>query len=220
MCGRYSITTAPEALARLFGVEGPLPNLPPRYNVAPTQPAPVVRRGVDGLQLVLLRWGLIPAWSKGPGQRAPLINARADGVADKPAYRDAFRQRRCLVPADGFFEWQAVVGGKRPMRIVRPDRAPFALAGLWERWMPREGSPAVESFAIVTTEANDTLRPIHDRMPVVVAQDDWRAWLHGPAAVALPLMRPAPNDALVAYPVSARVGNVRNDDPDLLAEVV
>lgn len=220
MCGRYSITTAPEAIARLFGTQGPIPNLPARYNLAPTQVAPVVRRAGQGLQLALLRWGLIPGWSKGPDPRFTMINARADTVAAKPAYRDAFRARRCLVPADGFFEWQATATGKRPMRMARPDGAPFAFAGLWERWVARDGSAAIESFAIVTTEANDALRPIHERMPVLVAPGDWPAWLAGSADAALSLMRPAPCDALIAYPVSPRVGNVRNDDPDLLAEVV
>ncbi|BBK43595.1 DUF159 family protein [Allostella vacuolata] len=222
MCARYSITTAPEALARLFGSAGPPPNLPPRYNVAPTQKAPVVRAAgagqMGGRRLDLLRWGLIPSWSKGPDARFTMVNARADTVADKPAYRNAFRDRRCLVPVDGFYEWQATVGGKRPMRIVRPDRAPFALAGLWERWAPPGGEAPVESFTIVTTEANDRLRPIHDRMPVLLDPADWGTWLEGPSARAAVLMRPAPDSALVAYPVSARVGNVRNDDPDLLLE--
>lgn len=218
MCGRYSITTAPEALARLFGTVGPVPNLPPRYNLAPTQDAPVVRRGRDGLRLTLVRWGLIPSWSKGPDARFAMINARADTLAAKPAYRNAFRDRRCLVPADGFYEWQVVPGGKQPMRIVRPDRQPFAFAGIWERWSPAPDQPAIDSFAIVTTDANDRLRPIHDRMPVILDPADWGAWIDGPAEAVGHLLRPAPEDALVAYPVSSRVGNVRNDDPELLAE--
>lgn len=218
MCGRYSITTAPEALARLFGTVGPVPNLPARYNLAPTQDAPVVRRGRDGLRLTLVRWGLIPSWSKGPDARFAMINARADTLAAKPAYRNAFRDRRCLVPADGFYEWQVVPGGKQPMRIVRPDRQPFAFAGIWERWSPGPDQPAIDSFAIVTTDANDRLRPIHDRMPVILDPADWGAWIDGPAEAVGHLLRPAPEDALVAYPVSSRVGNVRNDDPELLAE--
>ncbi|BBK38588.1 DUF159 family protein [Allostella sp. ATCC 35155] len=219
MCGRYSITTAPEALARLFGTVGPIPNLPPRYNLAPTQDAPVVRRGRDGLRLTLVRWGLIPSWSKGPDARFAMINARADTLAAKPAYRNAFRDRRCLVPADGFYEWQAVPGGgKQPMRIVRSDREPFAFAGIWERWSPGPDEPAIDSFAIVTTDANDRLRSIHDRMPVVLDPADWERWIAGPAEAVADLLRPAPEDAFVAYPVSARVGNVRNDDAELLAE--
>ena len=220
MCARYSITTAPEALARLFGTVGAVPNMPPRYNVAPTQGAPVVRRGRDGLRLTLVRWGLIPSWSKGPDARFTMINARADTLAAKPAYRNAFRERRCLVPVDGFYEWQALAdGGKQPMRMVRPDRQPFALASLWERWQPGPDQPAVDSFTIVTTDANDRLRPIHDRMPVVLDPADWGPWIEGPAEAVQHLLRPAPDAALVAYPVSARVGNVRNDDPDLLVEV-
>lgn len=219
MCGRYSITTAPEALARLFGTVGPIPNLPPRYNLAPTQDAPVVRRGRDGLRLTLVRWGLIPSWSKGPDARFAMINARADTLAAKPAYRNAFRDRRCLIPADGFYEWRVVSGGgKQPMRIVRPDRQPFAFAGIWERWSPGPDLPAIDSFAIVTTDASDRLRPIHDRMPVVLDPADWERWIDGPAEAVAGLLRPAPEDAFVAYPVSSRVGNVRNDDPELLAE--
>lgn len=219
MCGRYSITTAPEALARLFGTVGPIPNLPPRYNLAPTQDAPVVRRGRDGLRLTLVRWGLIPSWSKGPDARFAMINARADTLAAKPAYRNAFRDRRCLVPADGFYEWQvAPGGGKQPMRIVRPDHQPFAFAGIWERWSPGPDQPAIDSFAIVTTDASERLRPIHDRMPVVLDPADWERWIEGPAEAVADLLRPAPEDAFVAYPVSSRVGNVRNDDPELLAE--
>ncbi|BBK30668.1 putative SOS response-associated peptidase YedK [Stella humosa] len=218
MCARYSITTAPEAIARLFRTAGPLPNLPPRYNLAPTQSAPVVRPGGEGRRLDLLRWGLIPSWSKGPDARFSMINARADTLAVKPAYRNALRERRCLVPADGFYEWQGAGKAKRPMRMVRPDRAPFAFAGLWERWQPADGSPAVESFTIVTTDANDRLRPIHDRMPVILDEADWDRWLAGPADAVTGLLRPAPDAALVAYPVSQRVGNVRNDDPDLLLE--
>lgn len=217
MCGRYSITTAPEALARLFGIAGVPPNLPPRYNLAPTQDAPVVRRERDGTrQLVLMRWGLIPGWSRGPDAKYTMINARADTVASKPAYRTSFRERRCLVPADGFYEWQVVGKGKQPMRIVRADRAPFAMAGLWDRWDPRDGTSPVESFTIVTTEANARLRPIHDRMPVILAPDAWDAWLTWPAAEAGALMQSAPEAWLEAYPVSTRVNSARNDDADLL----
>ena len=217
MCGRYSITTAPEALARLFGLSGPLTNLAPRYNLAPTQDAPVVRGDKDGTRrLTMLRWGLIPGWSKGPDAKYTMINARADTVASKPAYRTSFRERRCLVPADGFYEWQVVGKAKQPMRIVRPDRGPFAMAGLWDRWDPRDGTAPVESFTIVTTEANARLRPIHDRMPVILAPDAWSAWLEWPAAEASALMRPAPDSWLEAYAVSTRVNSVKNDDPEVL----
>ena len=140
MCGRYSITSPPEALARLFGPLGPLPNLAPRYNVAPTQDAPVVRLAAAGARrLVMLRWGLVPSWSKGPGAGPLLINARSDTVQAKPSFRDAFRQRRCLVPADGFYEWKVEGREKQPWRVQRADGAPFAFAGLWESWAGSQG---------------------------------------------------------------------------------
>jgi len=215
MCGRYSITTAPEALARLFETEGPLPNFAPRWNVAPTQDAPVVRREDGTRRLAMLRWGLIPHWSRGADARYSMINARADTVADKPAYRASVRDRRCLVPADGFYEWTADGKAKQPWRIHMAGDAPFAFAGLWDRWQPRDGGGAIESFTIVTTDANATLRPIHDRMPVVLDPSDWERWLAGELDEALALLRPAPDGLLAAYRVSSRVNTPRNDDAEL-----
>lgn len=217
MCGRYSITTPFEALARLFAVTGPLPNLPPRYNLAPTQSAPVVRSNAGARELVLLRWGLIPAWSKEGPSSTPLINARAETVAQKPAFRSAFRARRCLVPADGFYEWQAGPKVKQPYHIAMADQQPFALAGLWERWQPKApGEAAIESFVILTTDANTLCRPIHHRMPVIVAPDHYELWLTGPREVAEGLLRPYPARAMVAQPIGPRVNQVRNDDPACL----
>jgi len=210
MCGRYSITTPPEALRRLFQFVN-LPNLQPRWNVAPTQQAPVVRATAAGRELSLLRWGLIPAWAKDPSIGARCINARADTVADKPAFRSAFRTRRCLVPVDGFFEWRAENRVRQPYCIVLKSGEPFAFAGLWERWTgPTE---TIESFSIITTEANETLKPLHERMPVILPPEAYAPWLDGSVEEVIGLLRPLPA-ALVAYhPVDQRVNAVKNDDP-------
>ena len=220
MCGRYSLTTAPEAMRRLFNTTGPLANLPPRYNVAPTQYAPVVRPsgGGAGRELALLRWGLVPSWSQGLTSSYRMINARAETVAQKPAFRAAFRARRCLVPASGFFEWLGGKGRKQPYHIGLADGGAFAMAGLWERWA-RAGAKAIDSFAIIVTDANALIRPIHDRMPVIIEPADYALWLEGgaeAAARARELLRPYPWDAMAAHPVSPRVNNPRNDDPECL----
>lgn len=219
MCGRYSLTTAPEALRQLFAFEN-LPNLAPRYNIAPTQLAPVVRRRDDhpGRELVLLRWGLIPSWSKDATGAAKMINARSETAAAKPAFRDAFRRRRCLVPADGFYEWRTEEGRKQPFRIGFKGGGAFAFAGLWERWTVREGPEAgsmVESYTVLTTDANEKLRPIHDRMPVILAPESHADWLDPGLApdAAQALLRPHPPEAMAFYRVSLRVNSVRNDDP-------
>ncbi len=235
MCGRFSLTTAPEAMRELFGFEN-LPNLAPRYNIAPTQDVAVVRQAAgSGRELVLLRWGLIPSWARDTAHPAPLINARAETVAEKPAFRGAFRERRCLVPADGFYEWRREDGGKQPFRIGFADAAPFAFAGLWERWTgPGEGGDVegvrgegdaaatgpVESVTIITTDANHKLRPIHHRMPVILDRDDYATWLDpDPAAApaALGLLKPHAPQAMAFYRVGRRVNNARNDDPGCIA---
>jgi len=216
LCGRYSLTTAPEALRRLFEFTN-LPNLAPRYNIAPTQQTPVVRPASDseGRELVMLRWGLIPAWAKDASFGARTINARADTVASKPSFRDAFAARRCLVPADGFYEWRTEDGRKQPFRIGMKGGAPFAFAGLWERWTPPEGGETIESVTIITTDANDKLRPIHGRMPVILDPADYGAWLdRAPeGAEAERMLGPYPAEPMAFYRVGTRVNNVRNDDP-------
>ncbi|MGB8276069.1 MAG: SOS response-associated peptidase [Alphaproteobacteria bacterium] len=213
MCGRYSLTTPPEAMRGFFKITGPLPNLAPRYNLAPTQTAPIVRPADDGNEMVPARWGLVPSWSEGPESGYSLINARAETVADKPAFRGAFRARRCLVPADGFYEWQARdKRPKQPYHIHLRTRAPLAFAGLWENW-EKEGE-RILSFAIIVTEANAMMREIHDRMPVILSPDDFDRWLDaetaGPDAQAL--LKPCAADLLVAEPVGTRVNNPKNDD--------
>ena len=221
MCGRYLLISPVEAMRRLFDVGGFL-NLPPRYNIAPTQEAPVVRLERDGgRELVPLRWGLIPSWVKDSSIGNRLINARDDTVAEKPAFRTAFRQRRCLVPADGFYEWQARPGGKQPYRIGLADDGLFAFAGLWEWWKSREGE-SLETYTIITTDANDLLRPIHGRMPVIIDEGDHARWLDPKTAPAdaKELLKPFPSERMRAVPVSRHVNNVRNDDPDCIAPLV
>ena len=224
------LATPVAEVQRLFGFPE-LPNLKPRWNVAPTQPVPAVRREEDGRHLVTLRWGLVPFWADDPSIGARLINARAETLAEKPSFRDAFRKRRCLVPADGFYEWKTEGKRKQGYAIRRRDRAPFAFAGLWERWNgPRSNSPPLngpegggpapaeplETLTIVTTTANTVLKPLHDRMPVILDETNWDLWLDPAAPLPLleGLLKPAPDALLEAYPVGPRVNNVRNDDED------
>jgi len=217
VCGRYALTTPPEAMRRLFGF-AECPNLAPRYNVAPGQDVPAVRATADGRRrtLVMLRWGLVPPWAGDPAIGNRLINARAETLAEKPAFRAAFRRRRCLIPADGFYEWQRAGAGRRPWHLRRPDGRVFAMAGLWERWCGPEGEP-VETCAIVTTAADAAVRPIHHRMPVIVAPGHFATWLEGEAEAAAELLRRPTTEILQACPVGRRVNDVGNDDPACLA---
>jgi len=214
MCGRYELSSHPTAIALAFGLAHP-PELRPRYNIAPTQQVPIVRVDQAGRrELVQLRWGLIPRWAKDPSIGARMFNARAETVAEKPAFRVAYAKHRCLVPASGFYEWQASSAGKQPMHIGLPDGRPFGMAGLYERWR----SPAdevVDSCTIITTRASDALRPIHDRMPVIVAEAEHARWLDPANAELADLLEPWAGEALLAYPVSTRVNVAANDDPQL-----
>jgi putative SOS response-associated peptidase YedK len=216
MCGRFSLFTPAPDLAGLFDLAG-FPELAPRYNIAPTQPVAAVRACDSGRELVRLRWGLVPPWSR--DTKVAPINARAEKAADKPMFRAALRKRRCLIPADGFYEWLALAGAKRkqPHCFRARDERPFAFAGLWERWVGPDGP--VESCAILTTEANDLVRPVHDRMPVILPERHWAAWLDAglqDAAALVPLLRPFPADAMRAYPVGSMVNSPRNDWPACL----
>jgi putative SOS response-associated peptidase YedK len=217
MCGRYTLTSAPEALRALFGYEEQ-PNFPPRYNIAPTQPIAIVRL-VDGKrQFALVRWGLLPSWVKDPKAFTLLINARGESAAEKPAFRAAMKRRRCLIPADGFYEWQATGGRKRPFYVRAKSGTPLAFAGLWETWMGPNGEE-LETAAIVTTTANRTLKPIHERMPVIVSPEGFDLWLDGAsvdATTAAALIAPAPDRLLEAYEVSTAVNRTANDNPNLL----
>ncbi len=214
MCGRYELSSHPTAIALAFGLAHP-PDLRPRYNIAPTQQVPIVRVDQAGQrELVQVRWGLIPRWAKDPSIGSRMFNARAETVAEKPAFRVAYAKHRCLVPTSGFYEWRASSAGKQPMHIGLPDRRPFGMAGLYERWR----SPAdevVDSCTIITTRASDALRPIHDRMPVIVAEDAHARWLDPANAEVADLLEPWSGEALLAYPVSTRVNVAANDDSQL-----
>ena len=221
MCGRYTVTSPPEALRTLFGYEEE-PNFPPRYNVAPAQPIAIVRLVEDQRHFALVRWGLLPSWVKDPKTFALLINARGETVLEKPAFRAAMKRRRCLIPADGFYEWQEEGGRKRPFFIHAKSGAPLAFAGLWETWIGPNGEE-LETAAIVTTRANRTLAPIHERMPVIVPPEAFDLWLDCAkvdALTAAALITPAPEDLLEAYEISTAVNRTANDGPKLLEPVV
>ncbi|MDX1485236.1 MAG: SOS response-associated peptidase, partial [Alphaproteobacteria bacterium] len=210
MCGRYAITSPLEAIIKAFAVTGARPNLQPRYNAAPSQELPVVRAGREGRELALMRWGLVPSWSKGPDSRYTMINARAETVASRPAYRGPFRNRRCLVPANGFYEWRAGADGKQPYFITMKTGEPFAFAGLWDRWVSPDGDE-MDSFTVIVTVANDCVRPIHDRMPVILEPESYDSWLGergAPSRTKLAIMlRPYPAEEMQAFPVSRDVNS-------------
>lgn len=216
MCGRFALYSDPLTLARRFGIDTP-PQLQPRYNVAPSQSIPIVREEESGKRcFALVRWGLIPYWAKDTNIGYSTINARAETVAAKPAFRAAFRSRRCLIPADGFYEWQVRPGTKtkQPWYIALRDRKPMAFAGLWERWRSPQGE-ALESCTIIVTAANELMRPIHERMPVILAPGDWNVWLQPAddknAQRQQKLLQPYPADDMAAWPVGTQVNNPRHD---------
>ena len=217
MCGRYAITSPPEAIRRLFAYDDQ-PNFPQRYNVAPTQPVPVVRLVAGRRAFALLRWGLIPSWVEDPRTFALLINARGETLDEKPAFRAALRHRRCLVPADGFYEWRREGRRNTPYFVRLKRGGPMAFAGLWENWTGPNGEE-METLAIVTTTANRALSAVHTRMPVIVRPDAFDLWLdcaNVDAATAAALITPAPEELLEAYEVSPAVNRVANDDPSLI----
>jgi len=222
MCGRFARRSTREVLAEWFGVDlEDAPEFAPSYNAAPQSVQPVVRLGGDSgkPEFALLRWGLVPYWAKDAKIGYSTINARAEEAQAKPAFRDALRKRRCLVPADAFYEWQNLTPKSRqPFAIGLRSGEPFAFAGLWESWRPKDAEP-LETFTILTTDPNEALEPIHNRMPVILEPKDYQRWVEPADAERLPvdLMRPYPAERMVAWPVSERVGNVRNDYPELLA---
>lgn len=220
MCGRYTFTSAPEAIRQLFGYLEQ-PDFPPRYNIAPTQPIPIVRLAEDVRHFALVRWGLLPSWVKDPKVFSLLVNARGESISDKPAFKSAMKYRRCLVPADGFYEWQRDGERRRPFYVRAKSGSPLAFAGLWEVWTGPNGEE-VETAAIVTTRANGTLSPIHDRMPVIVPPEAFDLWLNCQevdATTATALIAPAPDDLLEAYEISPAVNRTANDSPRLLDPV-
>lgn len=216
MCGRYNLITDAEALVDFFEIEQTLfdvSNLPPRYNIAPSQNVPIVRDTAKGRELAMARWGLVPRWWKEEKSRYSTINARAETVAEKPTYREAFRRMRCLIPATGFYEWKRVDDQKTPHHISLPQGGLFAFAGLWDHW-DKQGA-GFDSCSIIVTSANDTMRPIHNRMPVILNPVQYNTWLaadHFNRAQLESLLLPYPG-GLTAYPVSRSVNSPKNDDP-------
>lgn len=222
MCGRFTLTAPSEVVQRTFGLDAE-PRLEPRFNIAPGQDLATVQQDGEGRrQLVARRWGLVPYWAKDPKLGGRLINARAETAAEKPAYRDAFRRRRCLVPADGFFEWAAQGRGPRqPWYISRPDGGCFAIAGLFERWKTPEDE-WLSTCVLLTTDASPRLAEVHDRMPAILPPTAWALWLDPEPAepgVLAPLLEPASPDAFDLRPVSLRVNRPEHDDPECIAPV-
>jgi putative SOS response-associated peptidase YedK len=219
MCGRYELHSHPAAIALAFGLAHP-PDVHARYNIAPMTDVPIVRVNAEGRrELVRMRWGLVPRWAKDPAIGARMINARGETIADKPSFRMAFRRHRCLLPADGFYEWQATGTGERvrkqPLHIGMKDGSVFALGGFCERWLSAEGD-VLDTCTIITTAANGLLKPVHDRMPMIVAPENYARWLDPANADVADLIAPYRSEAMAYYPVSPRVNNVRHDDASLI----
>lgn len=223
MCGRFVVRKPPQEIARWFRTTGVPPNYPPRYNIAPTDEVLTVRYNPEDRlrHLNPLRWGLVPIWAKDRKGAAKLINARSETAATLTTFKDAYAKRRCLIPADGFYEWRVIDDKtKEPFAIMPADNPMFAFAGLWERWRDPETKEIVRSCTILTTTANDLLRPIHERMPVILDETDWGRWLgesdDTPDELRA-LLKPYPADRMRAYRITSRVNSVKNDDEAVLA---
>ena len=220
MCGRYTLRTPVETLAEEFGISDPLPEIPTRYNIAPTQEVAAVLEEDEERKLEMLRWGLIPSWADDPAVGNRMINARSETAAEKPSFRTAFRKRRCLILADGFYEWQKTNGGKQPYYIRMKNGSPFAFAGLWESWDKYGGE--IRSCTILTTDANEMVREVHHRMPVILPPETYDLWLDQDMRETEPLLdllRPYPDDGMEAYPVSRFVNSPSNDDERCIESV-
>lgn len=226
MCGRFVAASPPDEIARYFSADAPERALEPSWNVAPTDDVLVVHADGEARRLAAFHWGLVPMWAKDPSIGSRMINARAESLAEKGAYQHAFRRRRCLVPADGFYEWKAVPGQKRkqPWFVRRADGDPMALAGLWERWpgADREATETLRSCTIITTTPNEVLAELHDRMPVILAPSAWDQWLdpdNEDLDALAALLVPPPSELLALHPVSSAVGDVRTNGPELVEPV-
>ena len=221
MCGRFALLTPGQELVEQFGVTLDK-DVVPRYNIAPTQPVLAVRLARDGetREATFFRWGLIPSWSKDLSIGSRLINARSETAAEKPSFRAAFKRRRCLIPASGFYEWQRFNGGKQPMYIHSADGGAFGLAGLWEIWQTPDGGE-IESCTILTTTPNELMAPIHNRMPVIIEPEDYSMWLQPEERPedGLHLLRPYPSEKMSAYPVSTYVNSPRNEGEACIAAI-
>jgi putative SOS response-associated peptidase YedK len=219
VCGRFTQQRPTAELAAMFDAEPPPDELLPTYNLAPTDEAAVVVERADRRAIRAYRWGLIPSWAKDEKIASKMFNARAETLATSGAFRESFRKRRCIVPADAFYEWQRQGGARQPFLIRRSDGAPLALAGLWSGWHHPETEQVIRTFTIVTTTANRMLSSIHDRMPVVLAPQDWDLWLdptNHETEELTGLLQPSAEDELVLFPVRPLVNNVRNNGPELI----
>ena len=218
MCGRYTLKTSIDVVAEHFGLDEHTSSLTPSYNVAPTQEVAAVIEEDDERKLEMFRWGLIPSWAKDPAIGNKLINARAETVAEKPSFRSAFKRKRCLIVADGFYEWQkAGDGAKQPFYFRMKNSSPFAFAGLWETWDGH--GERIRSCSIITTDANDLMREIHHRMPVILPAENYAAWLDPgfeEKEALLDFLRPYPSEEMEAYPVSRRVNRPSNNEPGVV----
>jgi len=223
MCGRFTLRSSIKELAEaLEATSVKIREDKARYNIAPTQQVVAAREEGKERELLMLKWGLVPGWTKDPKIGARMINARSETVTEKPAFREAFRRRRCLIPSSGFYEWKREGARKQPFYFQMRDEQLFAFAGLWEQWAG-EGSEAIESCTILTTNANEVLAPVHDRMPVIVAPENYELWLDTTMSKAeqlTPLLRPYPAAKMTAHPVGLSVNNPRYDGEDLLAPLV
>jgi putative SOS response-associated peptidase YedK len=216
VCGRYTLKTSVDTLVEQFGIDEYPSSITPSYNIAPTQEVAAVIAEDEKRKLQMLRWGLIPSWADDPGIGNRMINARAETVSQKPSFRNAFKQRRCLILTDGFYEWQRGQGGKQPYYIHMKDGSPFAFAGLWESW--RNGEE-IRSCTIITTDANELVGEIHNRMPVILPPEDYELWLDPDfeeKEALTSLLRPHPSEVIEAYPVSRRVNSPSNNAPECI----
>jgi putative SOS response-associated peptidase YedK len=231
MCGRFTQTSSSSEIAKAFNLDS-IPAIEPKYNIAPTQQVATIlrpnqksdcarRSGKANRHFQMLRWGLIPSWAKEKSIGAKLINARAETVAEKPSFKNAFRHSRCLIIADGFYEWKRLENGKQPFYIQQTDCLPFAFAGLWSTWQSPDGE-AISTCAIITTEANEIMMPIHDRMPVILNSTDYDLWLDPTIQkpeLLKPFLRAIDSNKLKAYPVSTKVNSPRHDSPECLESI-
>ncbi|QPJ63521.1 MAG: SOS response-associated peptidase [Candidatus Nitronauta litoralis] len=220
MCGRYSLSKSIKEIAEHF--KSPLIEIGPwpRFNIAPTQSLPVVTEGQDGFEIQLMKWGLVPHWAKDASLGSRMINARAETVAEKPSFRDAFKSKRCLIPCDGFYEWVAGEDGKTPHYIHMKGGQLFALAGIWSEWT--KGETPLQTYSIITTEANEYLTPLHHRMPVILKPDQYSEWMQKAASKTdlLSLLNPLKEDALEYFPVSKLVNSPKNDSAECIFPAV
>lgn len=215
MCGRYALNSPPSLIKARFGLDDCV-DYAPRYNIPPGTEIPVIRQSPEGQRVLhLLRWGLVPHWAKDPAIGNKLNNARGESVAEKPSFRDAFKRRRCLIPASGFYEWKTEGKVKQPYFISLKSGEPLAMAGLWESWRDPEGG-ILRTACIITTGSNAVMAPIHDRMPVILGPEHWAAWLAAPAEQIAGLVRPSEPEGMQAWPVSRRVSKTVDDDPALI----